>query len=173
MPTITENTVPVWTFCPDGGCPGYETQETVGIAREIARSAFEEAGPGTVNGNSVASSFFQFLVPSGETDEYGHAIAAELECEHCGRSLQVSPTPRPEYANVSNQDPMALLHRRKEAERSVERDSEVAALKAQLEAQQAQMAAFMAAALGKQPVADVGPPASAEKPARKAKSEDA
>src|SRR4051812_4676625 len=124
MPTITENTVPVWTFCPDGACLGYECQETVGIAREVARSAFEEAGPQTLNGNAIASSVFQFLVPSGEVDEYGHAIGAELECEHCGRALQVSPTPRPEYANVSNQDPMSLLNRRKEAERGRERDSE-------------------------------------------------
>jgi hypothetical protein len=162
MPTITENTVPVWVFCPDGGCIGYDTQETEGIAREVSRSAFEEAGPQTLNGNAVASSVFQFFVPSGETDEYGHALAAELECEHCGRALQVSPTPRPEYANVSNQDPMALLNRRKEAERGKERDSEVMSLRAALEAQQAQMAAVLAGlAAGQQ--------APAESKARKPK----
>jgi hypothetical protein len=144
MPTITENTVPVWVFCPSGGCEGYECQEMEGLAREVSRSAFEEAGPQTLNGNAVASSVFQFFVPSGEVDELGHACAAELECEHCGRTLQVSPTPRPEYTNSSGQDPMTLLNRRKEAERGKERDSEVVALRAALDAQQAQMAAVLA-----------------------------
>lgn len=148
MPTITENTVPVWVFCPDGGCLGYETQEMEGVAREVARSAFEEAGPQTLNGNAIASSVFQFLVPSGDVDEHGHAIGAELECEHCGRALQLSPSPRPEYTNSSGQDPMTLLNRRKEAGRALERDSEVVALRAQLDAQQAQMSAFIAAMAG-------------------------
>jgi hypothetical protein len=158
MPTITENTVPVWVFCPDGGCLGYETQEMQGVAREVSRSAFEEAGPQTLNGNAVASSFFQFLVASGEVDELGHAIASELECEHCGRQMQVSPTPRPEYTNSSGQDPMTLLNRRKEAERGIQRDSEVTALRAQLDAQQAQMAALLAGlAGGQKPEPDAKP----------------
>jgi hypothetical protein len=43
--------------------------------------------------------------------------------------MQVSSTERPEYANLSNQDPMALLNRRKEAERAVNRDVELAELR--------------------------------------------
>jgi hypothetical protein len=98
MPTITENTVPVWVFCPDGGCEGYETQEMEGVAREVSRSAFEEAGPQTLNGNAVASSVFQFFVPSGETTN--SAMPARLSSSaSTAAALQVSPTPRPEYAN--------------------------------------------------------------------------
>ena len=41
MPTITENKVTLWAFCPDGACPGYETTEVDGIAREVSRTAFE------------------------------------------------------------------------------------------------------------------------------------
>jgi hypothetical protein len=134
MPTITENPVTLHAFCPDGSCIGYLTREVDGIAREVSRTAFEEAGPGTVNGNVVSTSFMQYLVPSGEVDEHGQSIAAELECEHCGRAMQVSPEPRPEYANMSNQDPMALLNRRKEAERAVNRDVELAELRGMVQA---------------------------------------
>jgi hypothetical protein len=70
----------------------------------------------------------------------------------------VSPTPRPEYTNSSGQDPMTLLNRRKEAERGIQRDSEVTALRAQLDAQQAQMAALLAGlAGGQKPEPDAKP----------------
>jgi hypothetical protein len=75
MPTITETPVRLWAFCPDATCPGYETREVDGIAREISRTAFEEAGAGTINGNSVSTSFMQYFVPSGDTDEHGHSTA--------------------------------------------------------------------------------------------------
>jgi hypothetical protein len=80
MPTITETPVRLHVFCPNGACVGYETHEVDGLAREVSRTAFEEAGPGTVNGNVTSTSFMQFLVPSGETDEHGYSIAAELTC---------------------------------------------------------------------------------------------
>jgi hypothetical protein len=132
MPTITETPVRLHVFCPNGACVGYETHEVDGVAREVSRTAFEEAGPGTVNGNVTSTSFLQFLVPSGETDEHGYSIAAELTCPHCERAMQISSTERPEYANLSNQDPMALLNRRKEAERASNRDVELAELRGQL-----------------------------------------
>jgi hypothetical protein len=133
MPTITETPVTLYAFCVDATCPGYEQTPVDGLAREVSRSAFEEAGPGTVNGNSVSTSFFQYLVPSGEQDEYGHAYCKELECEHCGRSMSVSPEQRPEYANISGQDPMTLLMRRKDAEAARDRDTTIAGLQAQVE----------------------------------------
>lgn len=133
MPTITEQPVTLWAFCPDGACPGYDTVEVDGLAREISRTAFEEAGPGTVNGNSVSTSFMQYFVPDGKkTDEHGNAIAKELHCEHCQRALQVSSEPRPEYANISGRDPKELLNRRAEARRAAGRDEELAELRGQL-----------------------------------------
>lgn len=109
MPTITDTPTTVFIFCPSGSCAGYRTEEVDGIAREIARSAFEEAGPQAPNGSAIATSFIKHFVPSGETDEHGYAIAAELTCPYCNRERQVSGSPRPVYQNVSNQSQRRLL----------------------------------------------------------------
>lgn len=114
MPTIIDTAATLFVFCPEGACPGYRTEKRDGISREVARTAFEEAGPGTINGGVIATSHFQHFVPSGETDPDGNPIPDELPCPHCQRPRQVSPTDRPVYQRMSGQRQDRLLQMRRE-----------------------------------------------------------
>jgi hypothetical protein len=55
--------------------------------------------------------------------------------------VQVSSQPRPEYANVSGQDPNTLLMRRKDAERSRVQSDELAELRGMVNGLTAALAA--------------------------------
>lgn len=139
MPVITEKTVPVWVFCPDAVCPGYKTEPMEGLLREVGTTNFEEAGPEAAGGNAVCTSTIRYFVPSGETDEHGYHVEAQLPCPHCDMDRQVSGSERPRYPRSTPMDPEELVHRRTRDDRlrdaelaHTRQSSEVSELKAQI-----------------------------------------
>jgi hypothetical protein len=97
MPTVTEVTVDGFISCVDPRCPGYE-QKPVPVTRQnVAFTYGDNGGDGSI--------------PLGATErEAVHVVQSDEACEHCGKPTIRSDRERPEHAQVSGQDPLALLN---------------------------------------------------------------
>lgn len=97
MPMVADAPVEAYAFCPDPRCPGYTETRVPGLRRVMSWSFIE--GGGDLPGEE--KSVIQIL--------WGEGIEPP-DCEHCGRRMDLSENPRPEYARLSGQDPLRLLN---------------------------------------------------------------
>lgn len=125
MPTVTEQTVTALAFCIDGRCPGYNQQPVEAVRRTNEFSYLELGGDLPGIERSTTQVFF--------------AREEDAVCEHCGKPRLVEEQERPEYPNVSGQDPLAIFNRAGAAEQmrtvlleQAQRDRELAEMRAQM-----------------------------------------
>jgi hypothetical protein len=87
MPTQTVAQVEAYAHCTQPRCPGYREEAVRGVRTEDAYTYAERGGdlPG------IESSFVYLTFANEE----------EIPCPHCGRPRDISPTSRPQYANLS------------------------------------------------------------------------
>jgi hypothetical protein len=132
MPTVTEDTITAQASCTDGRCPGYEQVEVQAVKR-LNQWSYVELG-GDLPGIERTSSQVFF------------ANEEDTACPFCGKPRIVDDQIRPEYPNMSGQDPLAIFNRAGAAAQMREviadqarREVETAQLRATLAEQSAQM----------------------------------
>lgn len=114
MPIVTETEVTALAFCVDGQCLGY-AQESVPALRRTSEFTYRELG-GDLPGVEKSTTDVQFV-----NDE-------DAVCALCGKPRLISEQERPEYANVSGQDPEGIFKYKGQAEgqvRDILRDQEL------------------------------------------------
>lgn len=133
MPTVIETTVTGYACCPDGLCPGYEQVE-VPVVRREQQFSFVELG-GDLPG-----------IERSTIDAAGFADASDIPCPYCAKDRFVALDVRPEYPKSSGQDPLRLLNLTHDKQvrdmqiSGLERDKEMAEMKALLQEQRAMIA---------------------------------
>jgi hypothetical protein len=127
MPTVTQAPQPVYVHCTTPTCPGMFQEKVDGFRRETSFSFYELGGD----------------IPGTERSTVEAVVADEdvATCEHCGAHRDAALEPRPQYEKLSGFDPAGLLNMGKYDPSRVnppaaQRDAEVEALKARLEAQE-------------------------------------
>jgi hypothetical protein len=112
MPTVVEELVEGFAFCPDPLCPSYEQEGAAVRVRTFSWSYLELGGdlPG-IERQTIEESF---PLEDGETPP---------NCPHCGKRMEATVQERPVYARISGQDPLRLL--------SLEQGGQVRGLQAQ------------------------------------------
>jgi len=97
MATVTETTVDGFIACVDPRCPGHK-QKPVPVTRQLVAFTYgDNGGDGSI--------------PLGAVErEAVQVVQTEEPCEHCGKPTILSDAERPEYAQVSGQDQLALLN---------------------------------------------------------------
>lgn len=95
--TVIESQVDGYVSCMNPRCPGYE-QRPVQVIRENVVLTYRELGG---DGNMPDTAVERESVYIRQTD---------ATCEHCNGPVILSDQERPEYAQVSGQDQMALLN---------------------------------------------------------------
>jgi hypothetical protein len=133
MPTVTQETLLGYASCPDPLCPGYE-QQRAQVVRETQEFTYRELG-----GDSPG-------VERSSVDVRRFADDTDNECRYCHRQRVASDQERPQYAPISGQDPLALLHLNQQRQihdvqaQGLERDRELAELRASLAELKAELA---------------------------------
>jgi len=113
MPVVTETTVDGFVSCMDPRCPGHK-QRPVQVRQRKQEFSYRELG-GDLPGNERES------IDTVQEDE---------RCPDCGKAQVYSDQERPEYAQISGQDQLALLNLNQSGQI---RDQQMAQLKADKE----------------------------------------
>jgi len=114
MPTVTQRVVDGFIACVDPRCPGYKQKPTQVTLEYVAFTYGDNGGDGTI----PLAAIEREAVRTVQTDE---------PCEICGKPTIRSVQERPEYAQVSGQDQLALLNLNQSGQI---RDQQMAQLKA-------------------------------------------
>lgn len=93
MPLVTEREIPGFVACRDPRCPGY-TQRQGTVTERTQAFPYRELG-GDLPGNER---------------EAVDIVHPDDPCPECGGPQTFSVEPRPEYAPISGQDPLALIN---------------------------------------------------------------
>jgi len=137
MPNVIETPTTAYLFCRDGRCEGYETVE-IPAHKTIVEMLYTDSDPNGIPGVEKSQEHVSLI------DDDGNPVAIPA-CPVCNGPSELSPTPRPEYAKVSGQDPMEIFNlydrttgqlremRQQNAADDVKRDREIAELRAQIE----------------------------------------
>ena len=137
MPTVLETNVVGYASCPDALCPGYEQVEVDVVRREQQFSYLELGGdmPG---------------IERSMVDPAGFSRDEDAACPHCGQRRIPSLDKRPEYPRSSGQDPLRLLNLTHDKQvrdmqiSGLERDRDMAEMRALLQEQRAEIAELKA-----------------------------
>lgn len=113
MPVVTETVVPGYVSCRDPRCAGYKERETE-VARRKQEFSYRE------NGGDLP----------GIEREAVDVVQRDEPCPVCDGPQVYSDGPRPEYAQISGQDQLALLNLNQSGQI---RDQQMAQLKADKE----------------------------------------
>jgi hypothetical protein len=133
MPTVTETTVDGFVSCTDPRCVGYKQKPTAVLRQLVAFTYGDNGGDGSI--------------PLGAIErESVYVMQTDDPCEHCGKPTIRTDSERPEYAQVSGQDPLELLAINQQTQiRDVQmRNLEAAKENAELKAQLAQQGKILA-----------------------------
>ncbi len=114
MPVVTETTVPGYVSCRNPRCEGYKERETEVVKRVQAFRYIED-----LKGD----------IPGVEREAVD-IVHDGTPCPACGGPQVFSDEPRPEYAQMSGQDQLALLNMNQSGQI---RDAQMAQLKADKE----------------------------------------
>jgi hypothetical protein len=93
MPLVTEEKTQGWVSCRDPRCGGHTERETE-VTRRTQAFSYRELG-GDLPGNER---------------EAVDVVHNDAPCPVCGGPQVYADQPRPEYANISGQDQLALLN---------------------------------------------------------------
>jgi len=139
MPQVIETTIEGYVSCPDPRCPGYQ-EERMPVLRREALYMREEFG-GDIPGVDHST----VTVPDETAIDPATGELRIPPCPHCGKHRLASEGPRPEYAPISGQDPLALLSldKQKQVNELALADANQRAEVAELRAQMAQMSALL------------------------------
>jgi len=96
MPTVTDIQVDGYVSCRDPKCAGYKQQSAQVTLRTTAFSYQDNGGDGSVPQTAI------------EREAVG-VVQFDDACEVCGGPVIFAAEERPEYAQVSGQDQLALL----------------------------------------------------------------